>query len=206
MQIECASPAGLCVARRFKRYEVLPVGQDTTMIALDSNAMTYWIDAMSSVGGPPDDPCEAEKIALARIFFWMPDQSAFHLTPTVENEYQAIRDRAKLDDHISWALVHLCSVRPLPDPIAVDARTTELTEFHNGPYDCRIVAECELTEVLTLLTCDPRMLRNLRDKTKGVQIRRPTECWTRMAVRKGERPSRVPHQTNPLSRCNWWRW
>jgi hypothetical protein len=64
------------------------MGHDTTMIALDSNVMTYWIDAMSSVPGPPAEPCKAEKIALARIFFWMPDESAFHLTPTVEAEYR----------------------------------------------------------------------------------------------------------------------
>lgn len=182
------------------------MGHDATMIALDSNTMTYWIDAMGSVTGPPVDPCSAEKIALARIFLWMPDESGFNFTPTVEAEYQAIRDRAKLDDHESWALAFLSAVQPPPVPEAVEARTTELTKLHRGKNDCRIVAECELTEITTLLTCDPRLLKNLGAKARGVQLYRPTEYWAQMSVEKGATPKLVPHQTNPMSRCDWWHW
>lgn len=57
------------------------MGRDPSMIALDSNAMTHWIDAMGSIPGPPDHP---EKLALARIFFWMPDGACFHFLPTVQ--------------------------------------------------------------------------------------------------------------------------
>ena len=182
------------------------MGHDTTIIALDSNAMTYWIDAMSSVTGPPADPCGLEKIALARIFFWMPDQSGFNLTPTVEAEYRAIRDRAKLDDHASWALVMLSPVRPVPDTVEVEARAIELAKFHKGANDCRIVAECELTEIVTLLTCAPPLLSNLSAEARGAQLCRPTEYWARMSVKRGTRPIRFPHETNPISRCDWWRW
>jgi hypothetical protein len=182
------------------------MGRDTAMIALDSNAMTYWIDALSSVPGPPAEPCGIEKLALARIFFWMPQESCFHYTPAVEAEYLAIKDRAKRDNHISWALTMISLVRPLPDPTAVKERTSELLQYHKrGEKDCRIVAECELTEIITLLTCDGDLLKNLGDKT-NIQIRRPSEYWRQMAVPRGTRSTLAPHETNPLSRCSWWHW
>ena len=60
------------------------------MIALDSNTMTYWIDTMGSVPDPPAEPLQCEKVALARIFLWLPE-GCFHYTPTVEREYQEIK-------------------------------------------------------------------------------------------------------------------
>jgi hypothetical protein len=114
------------------------------MIALDSNAMTYWIDAMGSVPGPPVAPCTDEKVTLARIFFWMPTGSCFHYTPTVESEYQAIKDRAQRDNHLSWAIRLISPVWPPPDPTQVEARAADLRTHHSGERDVRIVAECEL--------------------------------------------------------------
>jgi len=181
------------------------MGTDTAMIALDSNAMTYWIDAMSSVQGPPSDPCSDEKLALARIFFWIPQECCFHYTPAIEAEYQAINDQAKRDNHLSWALVMISPVRPLPDPAVVDQRASELLQYHKGEQDCRIVAECELTEIVTLLTCDGDLLKNLGDKT-SIQIRRPSEYWQQRGVPRGTRSTLAPHETNPLSRCSWWHW
>ena len=181
------------------------MGRDAAMIALDSNTMTYWIDALSSVPGPPAEPCSAEKLALALIFFWMPKESGFHYTPTVEVEYQAIRDRAKRYNHLSWALTHISAVRPLPDPTAVDARAAELMQFHKREKDCRIVAECELTEIVTLLTCDTDLLKRLKAKT-SIRIVPPSEYWELMHVPKGTLATWVPHATNPLSKVSWWHW
>jgi hypothetical protein len=101
------------------------VGRDTSMVALDSNAMTYWIEALSSTSGPPAEPCSLEKLALAHIFY-LPKESGFHYTPTVGTEFQAIRDGVKRDSHVSWALTHVSGVRPLPNPSAVHARAREL--------------------------------------------------------------------------------
>ena len=131
------------------------------MIALDSNAMTYWIDGMGSVTIAPTAP---EKIALVRVFFWMPEETCFHYTPTVEAEYEAIRDRAKRDEHLSWALTHVSCLRPLPAPTALAARATGLGRYHKGKADCKIVAECELMDIITLLTCDTNLLKNLQDE------------------------------------------
>src|SRR5262245_26307919 len=136
------------------------MGRDTAMIALDSNAMTYWIEAMGSIAGAPADPCSAEKFALVRIFFWMPSESCFHYTPAVETEYLAIKDRVKLEDHLSWALCLISGVRPLPELSAVDARVAELKPYHRGEKDRQLVAECELSDIQTLLTCDADLLKN----------------------------------------------
>jgi hypothetical protein len=181
------------------------MGRDMNMIALDSNAMTYWIDALSSVPGPPAEPNSVAKLALARIFFWMPQDSCFHYVPTVEAEYRAIKDRAKRDNHLSWAMVLISPVRPLPDITEVDRRAAELMRFHECEKDCRIVAECELTEILTLITCDSRFLKRLKTKTR-IRLCIPSEYWDLMAVPKGTRPKQVPHETNPLSKCTWWHW
>jgi hypothetical protein len=164
------------------------------MIALDSNAMTYWIDAMSSVQGLPSNPCSSEKLALVRIFFWMPQECCFHYTPAIEAEYHAIKDQAKPDDHLDWVLKMVSPVRPLPGPAVVEQRTSELLRHHKGEKDCRIVAESELTEIITLLACDGDLLKNLRDKT-SIQIRRLSEYWKQMGVPRGTRSTLASHET-----------
>ncbi len=181
------------------------MGTDTAMIALDSNTMTHWIDAMSNVAGPPTEPERVEKVALARIFFWMPNELCFHYTPTVEGEYQAIKDRVKRDNHLSWALSLISPVRPLPDLAAVQARVAELKEYHKGEKDRRLVAECELTEILTLLTCDRKLLKNFATRA-AVRVCLPSAYWELMAVPRALPRTQVPHPTNPMSRATWWHW
>jgi hypothetical protein len=178
------------------------MGHDSSMIALDSNAMTYWIEAMGSVTTAPTAP---EKVALVRVFLWMPDETCFHYTPTVEAEYRAIRDRAKRNEHLSWALAHVSCLRPLPAPTRLAARAADLGQYHKGNADCSIVAECELMEVITLLTCDTNLLKNLRTKS-SVRLCLPSDYWALMDVPKGMWPVRKPHYTNPLSKCSWWHW
>lgn len=181
------------------------MGRNTAMIALDSNAMTYWIQAMRSIDGVPTKPYSDEKVAMARIFFWMPRESSFRYTPTVEAEYLAIKDSVKRDAHLTQVLYRMTRVNPLPDPPAVELRATELKPYHNGENDRRLVAECELAGILTLLTCDKDILRNLSTRAR-VDVCLPTTYWDRMAVPRGTRANQEPHPTNPLSRCTWWAW
>jgi hypothetical protein len=72
------------------------------MLALDSNAFTYWIQTMNGAPDQPSEPFADEKLALVRIFIWMPSDSSFKIVPTVRAEYEAIRDGAKLDTHNAW--------------------------------------------------------------------------------------------------------
>lgn len=179
------------------------MGWDSEMIALDSNAMTHLIDALSSVSGPPTGADAEEKIALARIFLWLPSESCFHLTPTVEQEYKAIREQDKLDLHESWTC-HLSALRPLPDSKNVRSRADELRVHHRGEKDRSIVAECELTGIKTLLTADRDLLK-LGTATK-VRLCLPTEYWKAMMVLPGCPTTKSFPPSNPLGDCAWWRW
>lgn len=58
----------------------------------------------------------------------------------------------------------------------------------------------------TLLTCDPRLAKNLGPQAQALAISSPTQYWERMSVPKGTRPMQVPHYTNPLAACDWWHW
>ena len=103
------------------------MGRDLTMVALDSNAMTYWIAALSSVPGPPAEPCVSEKMALARIFMWSPRGSGLWLTPTVQRECEAIKERDRLANYLDWALAHLSQVNP-PQLLALLSRSLRRTK------------------------------------------------------------------------------
>lgn len=181
------------------------MGYITTMIALDANAMTYFIQGMNCTDERPPEGAHAhEIIALVRIFFWMPSDACFVLPPTVEAECQKIRDQAKREDHKSWNMVHLAGVHPRPDEEAANRRATELSTKHNGLNDCKIAAECELADIDVLLTCDPSFLKRLRTEVRKVRMCSPSEYWEWMRIAKGAPPQRRPAEGNPLAEVNWW--
>ena len=124
-----------------------------------SNAMTYLIEGLNCFSGPPAGTEAAAQKALVHIFLYMPHDCCMRLVPTVYSEFLKIKDRAKLNDHLSWAMTHFSEVRPLPDVNSVEKKAAELAPFHNGrndKNDCKILAECELSQIKTLLTSDPK--------------------------------------------------
>src|ERR1700730_2132155 len=137
------------------------MGIDTEMVALDSNAMTYLIEGLNCVSGPPFGPESDSKKALVHSFFYLPDCSCFRLTPTVEDEYKRIKDRLKRENHHSWRMVHFSPVRPLPDPNKISVRVQQLQRHHRDHDDCKVLAECEMCEIKTLITRDRDFLKNL---------------------------------------------
>ncbi len=173
------------------------------MLALDSNAFTYWIQTMNGAPDQPSEPFADEKLALVRIFFWMPSDSSFKIVPTVRAEYEAIRDGAKLDTHNAWALTHVSEVRP--DDAAVGIRAHQLSAYHPGKNDRRIIAECELAGISALLTCDTKLLERIRMETP-VWIARPTALWEWMRIPRAQPPNKAPACGNPLLECTWWGW
>jgi hypothetical protein len=44
-----------------------------------------------------------------------PRGCGLYFTPTVKREFEAIKARDKLDNHLDWAMVHLSVVLPAPD-------------------------------------------------------------------------------------------
>ena len=171
------------------------------MIGIDTHCLSYIIDAFFSVDAPIDS-LAAERIALARLFFYLP--GTLWVTPTVTSECARIRnvERAKL--HESFIAV-LFGEPPLHDRAWVDLRTQELSRIHNHEADCRILSEAESLGFRALLTLDSKFRKRLAPYT-AVQLAGPIEYWEGLAIPRGVRPDKSPAQGNPLSEQGWWRW
>jgi hypothetical protein len=124
--------------------------------------------------------------------------------PTVELEYQAIRQDARRREHVQAADLFLSKAAwPLRAP-SLDARVQELHGYHPGLRDCRIVAEAEAVGVVVLLTCDDKLGSALTSKTP-VRILRPSSFFASLGVVPGAEPCWVPALGNPLTTKKWWR-
>jgi predicted nucleic acid-binding protein len=171
-------------------------------VCVDSNAMTYLVEAMSD-GACPVGSVAAEKIALLRIYLYRED--ILYLSPTVKSEYQNIRDNLRRFHHEQMADILLDDITRV-DSTAIEARKTEYLASHDKEKDCRILAECELGGGNVLLTYDQKFLRRLQGKTRNISLSAPSEFWAKLAIPKGVRPSKILHSSNPLSKQTWWVW
>ena len=77
------------------------------VVAIDTNALTYLIDAMDPAYDPcSDDPALAqERISMLRTFLYV--GISFYVLPQVTSEYKCISktDWRELHDHITGALL-----------------------------------------------------------------------------------------------------
>lgn len=172
--------------------------------SLDSNALTYLLDAVSRAYLPQADPdlIAAERLAMFRIYCY--SGCKLWVSPTVKAEYIRISDSTKRESHHVWVSYHLEDVEPpVPDPI-LDLRAAVLNERHSDFDDCRIVAETEATGVDILLTSDGALIKDLHAQT-NVAIMRPTEFLSSLEIPRGARPCVSPAPGNPLASETWWR-
>jgi hypothetical protein len=135
-------------------------------VAIDSNALTYLVEAMEPGYDPARDVpnLAAERIAMIRTYLYGGIQ--FWVMPTVEAEYNQIRGRSRHLDHqqAAWVLLHDA---PLDTPSkSLDIRASQLAAHHPGANDCRVVAESEASGVLALVTRDDDLIEDLRSHTK----------------------------------------
>ncbi|MEM7747650.1 MAG: type II toxin-antitoxin system VapC family toxin [Pseudomonadota bacterium] len=178
---------------------------ETNRVALDSNAMSYLIEALGSFSGPPTGNTAAEKIALARCFLYRQPETVFCITPTVSAEFSKIPDQERLSEHANWALLHL-QVLPKPSSTAdLIFRTNTLNAFHSDVDDCRIVAECEALDVNMLLTSDRKFCNAMNRVGTTVGVLSGQQYWNEMAVSPGETPMMELHPDSPLNTATWWK-
>lgn len=170
-------------------------------IALDSNCLSYVIEALEGVAEPADDLAE-QKVALVRLYFYTP--GTLWTLPTVKEEFSRIKDPARRAKHESWTNV-LFGVRPLNCPAAVRQRTAELERLHADHDDRMVLAEAEDIGFSVLLTFDTRFVRRLAAHTR-LNLTAPALFWQALGVPKGANPHRLPAHGNPLARETWWRW
>lgn len=170
-------------------------------VGIDSQCLSYLIDAFSAVGSPTDT-LAAQKIALARLFFYLP--GTLWVTPTVAVECAKIRNTERAELHASFIAVLFCEL-PVTDTKATEERSQNLLKLHSGLNDCRIVAEAEYVGFDVLLTFDSKMVKRLSGSST-VKLLEPLTYWKLLAIPQGAKPDKTPHETNPLTEQSWWRW
>ena len=171
-------------------------------IGLDSQCLSYLIDAIEGTG-PPQGDLAPEKIALFRIYLYTP--GTLVLSPTVVDECAQIRAIDVRGRHFSyWETLFLRLA--VQNYTRVQDRVTQLTPHHTGVADCQILAEAEDIGFHTLLTYDSEFLRRLGGLKSSVQLARPSDYWRQLAIPHGTTPDKIPDPTNPLAVQDWWRW
>ena len=170
-------------------------------VGIDSQCLSYVIDAFSGISAPTDT-LASQKVALARLFFYLP--GTLWVTPTVTAECARIRNVSRAELHASFIRV-LFGEMPVRDSSAVSARAAVLQQHHARENDCAIVAEAEDVGHSVLLSFDSTLVRRLTPHTP-VQLIEPAQYWNKLSIPRGTKPDKVPHSTNPLSPEDWWRW
>ncbi|WP_341908545.1 type II toxin-antitoxin system VapC family toxin [Polaromonas sp. YR568] len=181
------------------RFEIHAI--PTAQVGIDSQCLSYAIDAFAGISTPKDS-LASQRIALTRLFFYLP--GTLWVTPTVTAECAQIRNIERADLHASFIRVLFGEI-PLNSPHSITARASLLQKHHRGVNDCTIVAEAEDVGHTVLLTFDSDLGRHLAPHT-SVRLLQPLEYWNLLAIPLGSKPDKVPHPTNPLASQDWWRW
>lgn len=175
---------------------------NTKIIGIDSQCVSYLIDAMQNVEEPRGN-LAPEKIALFRTYLYTP--GTLYVTPTVTKECAAIRNTEQNELHKSYILT-LIGESQIQNQINIESRVQELEIYHNGKNDCRILAEAEEAEYCVLLSYDNNFLSRLKAISSSVQLYRPSEYWSHLNIERGAKPDKIPHKTNPMFLQTWWKW
>lgn len=178
---------------------------DKNKVSIDSNALSYLVDAMMNGKKPIGNEAD-EKIALLRTYLYRKD--ILYVSPTVKEEYENIKDEKKRRDHQEITEILLGEILEL-DNCLVKKRATEYYQYHSGnndEKDCRILAEAEIGGYDLLLTYDQDFYKRLYHKTHIIKMMKPSDFWDSLGIPQNSRPVIAPHPTNPLSKETWWRW
>lgn len=171
-------------------------------VGLDSQCLSYLIDAASGVT-EPTDPLAEERKALLRAWFYGPGR--FFVSETVLSECARIRGTERRQLHESFGAITYWGL-PIRDAGAVAKREAEFARLHPKASDCRILAEAEDLVLDTLLTYDEQLMKRLSSASSTVALATPSDFWLHLAIPRGAKPHSIPHATNPLSGQSWWRW
>ncbi len=95
-------------------------------VGLDSQCLSYLLDAMFGVTEPTDTLAN-EKKALIRIWFYTPE--TYYASETVVSEAKAIQEPVRRELH-EGSLRVLFLDPPLQDRASVEARTVQLAASH----------------------------------------------------------------------------
>jgi hypothetical protein len=171
-------------------------------VGLDSQCLTYLLDAVRDAEEPVDD-LALKKKALVRVYSYM--VGTFYISRTVAIECGQIPNEERRQMHETSIDVQFLDL-PVQHVSRVEERTAYLLGFHSGQGDCRVLAEAEDLGLNVLLTNDDKFQKRLSPVANTVSVLGPIEFWEQLGIARGTPPRRVPHHTNPLSSHNWWQW
>jgi hypothetical protein len=181
---------------------ILEIGQVAPRIALDSNCVSYLIDACNGqINKEFKHAVEGE--ALVRIWYYLAQR--YYISERVLLECGRIRDEPRREIHKAFSLPTYFG-SAMKDLAAVQKRADDLLLYHPKDGDCLVLAEAEDMEADTLLCCDNDFIKKLSPVSEMVRIMRPTEYWQEASVPKGAIPKIVPEASNPLHSNTFWRW
>jgi rRNA-processing protein FCF1 len=177
---------------------------DNMNIAIDSNALTYLINAIDPDYDPLNDTPKnkKERQAMLRIFLYQGDP--FHILPQVIKEYNDIPgyEWRSLHESTTWALFmefHIANQKH-----KIDQRRDEFLTIHKNKHkDCQLLAEAESASMDVLLTRDNNFKKNLSEIAK-IKIMYPSEYWESLNMQAGISPKIAPATSNPLFGKYWW--
>lgn len=172
-------------------------------VGLDSQCLSYLLDAINEVN-EPRDPLASEKKALIRSWFYL-EKGTFFIAETVMKEVANMRASDRRDFHESFVRT-LFHDFPVCNASAVACRALYFHSIHPELNDCRILAESEEHEIDVLLTYDDNFRRRLATASSTIRLMTPCSYWDSLGIQKGALPKTVPHHTNPLSTQTWWNW
>jgi len=173
-------------------------------VAIDSNALTYLVEAMDPNYDPAnDEPTLAvERISMLRTFIYA--GIPFYVLPQVMKEYNRI-------PKFEWRNIHESTVGALLEDVLIDSqdndiqkRKTEFMSFHPKNKDCQILAEAEAMDISSLLTRDNDFKNRLSSHTT-IRIVYPSEFWNDLNIATGAKPKSSPRESNPLFGKSWWK-
>src|ERR1035437_8556120 len=121
---------------------------DGQKVGLDSQCLSYLIDAANGVA-EPTDPLADERKALLRSWFYGPGR--FYISETVLAECARIRGEERRQLHESFGAITYWGM-PVRNAGTGASREAEFFLLHPKADDCRILAEAEDLALDILLT------------------------------------------------------
>lgn len=171
-------------------------------IGVDSQCLSYLIDAMAGVS-EPNDSLACERKALLRLYLYLP--GTLYVTPTILTECAQIQQTDRRELHARFCNVLFDEVTVTKEN-EVQSLVDKYSANHSGVNDCRILAEAVHGGLGALATYDGDFISHLRSKEKALVLDRPSTIWESMNIPRGATPDKQPHHTNPLSKEEWWKW
>jgi hypothetical protein len=173
--------------------------------AVDSNALTYLVNAIGVEGYDPGKESSGladERVGMSRPFMY--GDCRLWVPSAVRTETEDIPPGQLLDAQNRTTWYQLLDHDSDVFESGIEQRVKELLPHHVGLSDCRVVAETEAMEIAYLMTRDDKLQRRLQAHTK-VRIARPTELWASLGIDCAPPHAMVPAADNPLSAYDWWR-